>query len=227
MSETGPQGQAQAQAQAKKRGLLVIVSSPSGAGKTTLCHRLMKEFPKIRFSVSYTTRAPRAGEREGIDYCFVSPAEFERMVAAGDFAEHAQVHGNRYGTPRAAVDQALEGGDDVLFDIDWQGGQQLKDKFPRDAVMIWVLPPSLKELEARLRRRATDAPDVIERRLAMAKRELQEYGIYDYLIVNDDLERAYDALRSIYVAAHRSIDRARPYAEDLVRQVREGEGLPK
>src|SRR6187455_2290803 len=124
------------------RGLLVIVSSPSGAGKTTLCHRLMGEFPDLRFSVSYTTRRPRPNEREGVDYSFVDDATFLDMAAAGELAEHAEVHGHRYGTPRAAVDAALEGGHDVLFDIDWQGGQQLKQQFANDAVMIWVLPPS-------------------------------------------------------------------------------------
>jgi guanylate kinase len=209
----------------KRRGLLVVVSSPSGAGKTTLCHRLMNEFPSVKFSVSYTTRKPRAGEREGVDYCFVSPEEFRRMTEAGEFAEWAPVHGNYYGTPRAAVDSALEGGQDVLFDIDWQGGRQLKTQFPNDAVMIWILPPSLEVLEQRLRRRATDAIDVIERRLVEAKRELQEYGNYDYLIVNDDLERAYDEIRSVYVAAQVQISRAGARAEALVRQVREGDGL--
>jgi guanylate kinase len=212
-------------ASAQRRGLLVIVSSPSGAGKTTLCRRLMNEFPQVGFSVSYTTRTPRPGEREGVDYCFVSHEQFTRMADAGEFAEWAQVHGNFYGTPRAAVDKALSGGVDVLFDIDWQGGRQLKDKFPDDAVMIWILPPSLQVLEDRLRRRAADSPEVIERRLLAAKRELMEYGIYDYLIVNDDLERAYDQLRSVYIAAHVQINRARAFAEELVRQVRDGSGL--
>jgi guanylate kinase len=209
----------------KRRGLLVVVSSPSGAGKTTLCHRLMNEFPDVKFSVSYTTRKPRAGERDGVDYCFVSPSEFRRMADAGEFAEWAEVHGNFYGTPRAEVAAALEGGKDVLFDIDWQGGRQLKAQFPTDAVMIWILPPSLEVLEQRLRRRATDSADVIERRLLMAKRELQEYGNYDYLIVNDDLERAYDEIRAVYIAAHVSITRASAHAESLVRQVREGDRL--
>lgn len=206
----------------KRRGLLVIVSSPSGAGKTTLCHRLMDEFPVIRFSVSYTTRTPRPGERDGVDYRFVDGDTFQRMVEAGEFAEWAEVHGNRYGTPRAEVARALDGGVDVLFDIDWQGGRQLKTQFANDAVMIWVLPPSLKVLEERLRKRATDAPDVIERRLAMAKRELAEYAVYDYLVVNDQLDRAYDDLRAIYKASHLEIRRSGAYAEELVRQVREG-----
>jgi guanylate kinase len=205
-----------------RRGLLVIVSSPSGAGKTTLCRRLMTEFPDIRFSVSVTTRKARANERDGVDYVFVDPVRFQRMVDAGEFAEWAEVHGNRYGTTRAAVAEALERGHDVLFDIDWQGGRQLKAQFADDALMIWVLPPSLQVLEERLRGRATDAPDVIERRLAMAKRELEHYSLYDYLVVNDALDLAYDRLRAVYVAAHLEIRRVSGLAERLVQQVREG-----
>jgi len=204
-----------------RRGLLVIISSPSGAGKTTLCHRLMREFSQLVFSVSYTTRPARKGEVDGQDYFFVSDAEFQRMVDAGEFAESALVHENRYGTARAQVDSALEQGRDVLFDIDWQGGRQLKAQFPDDALLIWILPPSLKVLEARLRRRATDSPDVIAKRLAMAKRELEEFEPYHYLVVNDDLERAYDEVRSIYIAAHREIRRTRAQAEALIRQVRD------
>lgn len=205
-----------------RRGLLVIVSSPSGAGKTTLCHRLMKEFPAIKFSVSYTTRKPRPGETDGVDYRFVTPERFQEMVDAGDFAEWAEVHGNRYGTTRAAVTDALEGGNDVLFDIDYQGGRQLKTQFGNDSVMIWVLPPSLAVLEERLFRRATDSVEVITARLAMAKKELEQYGHYDYLVVNDDLDRAYDIMRSIYIAARWELKRAGAYAESLVQQVRDG-----
>ncbi len=201
------------------RGLLVIVSSPSGAGKTTLCNRLTREFPDLKFSVSYTTRRPRAGERDGVDYCFVDLATFERMAAAGDFAEWARVHGNYYGTPRAAVAEALDGGRDVLFDIDWQGGQQLKAKFPEDSVMIWVLPPSLPVLEQRLRGRATDSTDVIEARLETAKQELEHYGLYDYVIVNDDLERAYLSVKSIYVAAHHTLRRQEAAARRLLAEL--------
>jgi guanylate kinase len=204
------------------RGLLVIVSSPSGAGKTTLCTRLQREFPRLFFSVSYTTRPPRAGERDGVDYHFVDADSFERMAAAGDFAEHARVHGNRYGTPRAAVAEALDGGRDVLFDIDWQGGAQLKHKFPDDAVMIWVLPPSLAVLEQRLRGRATDSPAVIEQRQATAKQELLHYELYDYLVVNQELDAAYLSVKSIYVAAHHITRRQRGAAEALLAEVRAG-----
>ncbi len=203
------------------RGLLIIVSSPSGAGKTTLCRRLMSEFSDLRFSVSVTTRKSRPGEQNGVDYFFVDEDEFEQRVVDEDFAEHALVHGNRYGTLRTEVDQALEGGRDVLFDIDWQGGRQLKEKFPDDAVMIWILPPSLRALEERLRRRATDTPQAIENRLTTAKQELTHFGEYDYLVVNNDLESAYDSVRSIYVAAHHATHRARPLADRLLAELGE------
>ena len=205
------------------RGLLIVVSSPSGAGKTTLCHRLIDEFPDIVFSVSYTTRAMRRGEEEGVDYHFVDRAKFEQMVANEEFAEWAEVHGNRYGTTVEAVQQALGGGRHVLFDVDYQGGRQIKAKFETEAVLVFVLPPSLQELERRLRQRATDAPDVIERRLKKAHEELKQYGLYQYLIVNDELPRAYDRLRAIYLAAQCGIDRVGHIAERLVR---EAEGRP-
>jgi guanylate kinase len=200
------------------RGLLIVVSSPSGAGKTTLCHRLIEEFPDVMFSVSYTTRPRRRGEEEGVDYRFVDEPTFDQMVARGEFAEWAEVHGHRYGTTVSAVRQALEGGRHVLFDIDYQGGRQLKAKFENEAVLVFVLPPSLAELERRLRMRATDAPDVIERRLAKAREELKQYGIYQFLIVNDDLRHAYDRLRAIYLAAQCGADRVGHIAEALVRQ---------
>ena len=183
-----------------KRGLLLVISSPSGAGKTSLARRLASEF-EIRFSVSYTTRSPRSGEVDGQDYFFVSPERFDRMVAAGEFAEWAVVHGNRYGTSIVTVEQSLASGTDCLFDVDYQGGRQIRKLWPADSVLCFILPPSMVELERRLRRRATDAPDVIERRLAMACKELEHYNEYDYLVVNDDLERAHQQLRSIYVAA--------------------------
>jgi guanylate kinase len=200
------------------RGLLLVVSSPSGAGKTTLCHRLIDEFPDIVFSVSYTTRPMRRGEEESVDYHFVDEATFTRMVEANEFAEWAEVHGNRYGTTVAAVQQALEGGRHVLFDIDYQGGRQLKAKFENEAVLVFVLPPSLEELESRLRKRATDAEDVIQRRLSKAHDELKQYGLYQYLIVNDELPRAYERLRSIYLSSQLSITRMGPVAERLVKE---------
>ncbi len=182
------------------RGLLLVVSSPSGAGKTTLCTRLRDDFAKIRFSVSYTTRAPRPGEVHGREYYFIDPDRFTEMAARDEFAEYAIVHGNNYGTAAALVNESLGAGVDLLFDIDFQGGRQLKAKFPNDVVLVFILPPSLAELERRLRTRDTDAPEVIDRRLRVACDELRHYREYDYLIVNDQIDRAYDALRSVYMA---------------------------
>ena len=182
------------------RGVLVIVSSPSGAGKTTLTKRLLAEFPgKLEFSVSYTTRSMRAGEVNGRDYWFITPAEFQAMVERGEFAEHFFVHGNRYGTAQGPVESALAAGRDMIFDVDWQGGKALSSRWPRDSLKIFIVPPSIEALEARLRQRATDAPDIIERRLRKAKDELDHYGEYEHLIVNDDLDRAYTVLRAVYL----------------------------
>jgi len=182
------------------RGVLVIVSSPSGAGKTTLTRRLLGEFgPRLEFSVSYTTRPMRPGEVNGRDYWFVTPEQFQAMVERGEFAEYAFVFDNRYGTARAPIDAALAGGRDVIFDVDWYGGAALSSQWPKDSLKIFILPPDLATLEARLRQRATDAPDVIERRLRKALDELSHYREYQHLIVNDDLDRAYKVLRAIYL----------------------------
>lgn len=181
------------------RGVLVIVSSPSGAGKTTLTRRLLGEFPQLTFSVSYTTRPIRPGERDAVDYHFVDAATFERMVAHGEFAEHAEVHGNRYGTARAPVETALAAGRDVIFDVDWQGGRALAHQWPEDCLKLFILPPDLGKLEERLRKRATDAPSVIERRLQKALEELEHWHEYQFLIVNDDVERAYGQMRALYL----------------------------
>jgi guanylate kinase len=200
----------------KHRGILFVVSSPSGAGKTTLCTRLRGEFEQLRFSVSYTTRSPRPGESNGREYHFVDNAVFTEMVAADEFAEYALVHGNTYGTSAALVSEALASGVDLLFDIDYQGGRQLKAKFPGDVVLVFILPPSLAELERRLRSRNTDAPEVIDRRLRVARDELRRYVEYDYIIVNDNLDRAYDLLRSVYVAETVRCIRQRGAAEAVL-----------
>ncbi len=182
------------------RGVLVIVSSPSGAGKTTLTRRLLAEFPnQLEFSVSYTTRPMRPGEVDGRDYWFVTPDVFQGMVERHEFAEWAYVHQNRYGTARAPIDTALGSGRDVIFDVDWQGGKALSAQWPRDSLKIFILPPDVDALERRLRQRATDSADVIERRVRKAKEELEHYPEYEHLIVNDDLERAYALLRATYL----------------------------
>ncbi|HUS31591.1 MAG TPA: guanylate kinase [Kofleriaceae bacterium] len=186
--------------QMNSRGVLVIVSSPSGAGKTTLTKRLLEELKgQLEFSVSYTTRPMRTGEQHGKDYWFVSTDEFDEMVNKGEFAEWAFVHRNRYGTAAAPVETALAEGRDVIFDVDWQGGKALSQRWPNDCLKIFVLPPDLETLERRLRQRATDAPHVVETRLRNAKEELTHYREYQHLIVNDDLERAYALLRAMYL----------------------------
>lgn len=181
------------------RGILVIVSSPSGAGKTTLTRRLLAEFSNLGFSISFTTRPMRPGEVDGSDYHFVSAETFETMVERGEFAEYAWVHGNRYGTARGPIDAALEAGRDLIFDVDWQGGGALADQWPADALKIFILPPDLNALAERLRRRATDAPEVIDRRLHKAIEELAHFHEYQHLIVNDDVDRAYAILRAVYL----------------------------
>jgi guanylate kinase len=189
-----------AETDASRRGLLLVISSPSGAGKTTLAH-LLAQNERLEFSVSYTTRAARPAERDGVDYKFVTEDEFTRMIERGEFAEWAVVHGSRYGTAIHTVNRALEDGKDYLFDVDWQGGAQIRKQWPDQSVLVFILPPSMAELERRLRRRATDSPEAIERRLAMARRELEHFAEYDYLVVNDNLETALKELSSIYIAA--------------------------
>jgi guanylate kinase len=187
--------------QPARRGLMFVMSSPSGAGKTTLSRRLLEEDGGIMLSVSATTRPPRPGETEGQDYYFVSPDRFQQMVKDGELLEWATVFGNRYGTPRAPVEAALQTGRDVLFDIDWQGTQQLQQTdSASDLVRIFILPPDLDELERRLRARATDHADVIADRMARARGEISHWGEYDYILINDDAETCLAELRSILKA---------------------------
>jgi guanylate kinase len=204
-------------APASRQGLLLVISSPSGAGKTTLARRLAGEFD-LRFSVSYTTRAARKGEVEGKDYYFVSGERFAQMVEANEFAEHALVHGNQYGTAIATVNASLADGADCLFDVDYQGGRQIRRLWPDQSVLCFILPPSMEELERRLRRRATDSEEVISRRLAMAHEELTHYGEYDYLVVNDNIDQAYARLRALYVAAGCARVRNDALARGLLRE---------
>lgn len=181
-----------------RRGLLIILSSPSGAGKSTLARRLMEWDATIRFSVSATTRAPRPGEEEGREYYFRSRAEFEQMIESDEMLEHAEVFGNFYGSPKGPVEAALAAGRDMLFDIDWQGGQQVRNSsLGKDVVSIFVLPPSIAALELRLRGRGQDSDAVIAGRMQKSRDEISHWAEYDYVLVNDDLERTDAALRGI------------------------------
>lgn len=191
-------------------GSIIVISAPSGAGKTTLVTRLLRSVRGLRFSVSHTTRAPRAGERHGREYFFVSRRAFEGMVRRGEFVEWAEVHGHLYGTSRKALREAQSGGHDVLLDLDVQGYRQVRERLP-DAVSIFVVPPSLAELEHRLRRRHSDVPAEIERRLADARREIRCWLEYDFLIVNDAIVPAVQALGAVVMAARsrRVIQQAR------------------
>ncbi len=192
----------------QRRGLLIILSSPSGAGKSTLARRLMDWDPTLRFSVSATTRAPRPGEADGREYHFRSRAEFERMVDEGEMLEHAEVFGNFYGSPRAPVEQAMAEGRDTLFDIDWQGGQQIRNSvLGKDVVSVFVLPPSIAELERRLRLRAQDSDEVIAGRMAKSEAEISHWAEYDYVLINEDLDRTAADLRTILMAERMRRDR--------------------
>lgn len=191
-----------------RRGLLIILSSPSGAGKSTLAKRLMNWDPTLRFSVSATTRDPRPGESDGVEYFFKSRAEFEKMVDQGDMLEHAEVFGNFYGTPKGPVEAAMGEGRDTLFDVDWQGGQQIRNSsLGKDVVSIFILPPSIAALEERLRSRAQDSDAVINGRMEKSLAEISHWSEYDYVLVNDDLDRAEEQLRTILTAERSRRDR--------------------
>lgn len=183
-----------------RSGIALVLSAPSGAGKTTLVGKLLAEFPRFGYSISCTTRAPRQGEQDGRDYHFLTHDEFLKRRDEGYFAEWAEVHGNFYGTPLAPVREMLKAGKDVLFDIDVQGAAQLKLSLA-EAVFVFILPPGMEELEARLRKRGLDTEETIARRLANARVEMLEARWYDALVVNDDLSVAYDQLRSVCIAA--------------------------
>lgn len=182
---------------AERRGLMFVLSSPSGAGKTTLSRLLMERMPDMRMSVSVTTRPKRPGEVEGCDYLFVDEARFSAMEKDGELLEWATVFGNLYGTPRKPVEQALAGGHDVLFDIDWQGTQQLRQRARSDVVSVFLLPPSAEALEARLHSRAQDSDEVIRGRMSRASHEMSHWAEYDYVVVNSDLDEAYSKIESI------------------------------
>jgi guanylate kinase len=183
-----------------RRGLLLVISSPSGAGKTSLSRRLIADHPDLTLSVSATTRAARSGEQDGREYHFVGREAFQRLVDEDAFLEWAEVHEHHYGTPRAAILSALDGGRDMLFDIDWQGAAAIAASLPDDTVRIFILPPSMAELSTRLHARAQDAEDVIVRRLGRSKGEIARWTDYDYVILNDDFDRVYRDLDAIYCA---------------------------
>jgi guanylate kinase len=183
-----------------RRGLMFILSSPSGTGKTTIARKLLAEVEGIGMSVSVTTRPMRPGEVDGVDYHFVDQGRFDAMVTAGDFLEWAKVFGNSYGTPKAQIKAGLKAGQDFLFDIDWQGTQQLYQRMEVDVVRVFLLPPSIEELEHRLRGRGTDSEQVIQGRMNRARSEISHWDGYDYVVVNDDIEACYDKVRTILEA---------------------------
>jgi guanylate kinase len=202
---------------AVRKGLLLILSSPSGAGKSTLARRLMDWDPSLRFSVSATTRTPRAGEMNGREYFFTSRAEFDAMTARGDMLEHAEVFGNLYGSPRAPIEEAMAAGRDTIFDIDWQGGQQIRSSaLGRDVVSVFVLPPSIADLQARLQGRGQDSADVIAGRMQKSQSEISHWAEYDYVIVNRDVEAAFVELTTILQAERLRRDR-QPHLAEFVR----------
>ena len=190
-----------------RRGMMLVLSSPSGAGKTTLSRKLLAAHPDIVMSVSVTTRSPRAGEVDGRDYHFIDAARFTAMEKSGELLEWAHVFGQSYGTPRRPVDEAISQGRDVLFDIDWQGTQQLREKAHSDLVSVFVLPPSMEELERRLHTRAQDSDAVIATRMAKAVDEMSHWAEYDYVVINRDLEQAFADVRTILAAERLKRDR--------------------
>ncbi|MEQ9693860.1 guanylate kinase [Shimia sp. SDUM112013] len=202
-----------------RRGLLVILSSPSGAGKSTLARRLMEWDPGLSFSVSATTRAPRPGEEHGREYYFLSEDEFKRMVASGEMLEHAHVFGNFYGSPSAPVQKVIDSGNDVLFDVDWQGEQQIRNSnLGKHALSIFILPPSITELHRRLVTRGQDSDEVISKRMQKSWDEISHWGAYDYVLVNDDLDATETQLKTI-ITAERMRREQQPMLQSHVRSL--------
>ena len=207
-----------------RRGLLFILSSPSGAGKTTLSRHLLAADEALNLSVSATTRPPRVGERDGVDYHFVSVETFGRMVGNGEMLEHAKVFDNLYGSPRAPVESALAAGRDVLFDVDWQGAQQIKLAMQGDVVSVFILPPSVAALEGRLKARAQDDDATVARRMAKAMDEISHWREYDYVLVNDDLDKCATQLAAILTAERLRLHRRNSGLDGFVARL-EGEKI--
>lgn len=207
----------------QRRGLMLVLSSPSGAGKTSISRRVLELEPEVTMSVSVTTRPKRPAEVEGRDYYFVDEARFRAMVERGELLEHALVYGHHYGTPRAAVEAALAAGRDVLFDIDWQGAQQLREAAADDVVGVFILAPSLAALEQRLRSRAQDSEEVVRYRLARVAADVTHWAEYEYVLINHELEASVAAVRAI-LAAERLKRRRQPFLSEFVQQFRTGSG---
>jgi guanylate kinase len=205
-----------------RRGLMLVLSSPSGAGKSTISRAMLEREKNLHMSISVTTREKRPGETAGVDYIFIDPTEFNLMVNRQELLEHAHVFENYYGTPRKPVENALAAGNDVLFDIDWQGTQQLRENMREDVVTVFILPPSTRELERRLHTRAQDPADVVAKRMARASDEMSHYPEYDYVIVNHDIEYSVRCVQSILMAER--LKRARQIGlGDFVKALREGQ----
>ncbi len=198
------------------KGTLIVISAPSGSGKTSLANRALEEIPKLRFSVSHTTRKPRPGERDQVEYFFVSEKEFEEMIGQGTFLEHARVYGNYYGTSRAFVDEQLSVGYDVLLDLDVQGAAQVKKSYP-EAILVFVFPPSLEVLKTRLKNRGLDDPSIIDKRLRIAKKEIQRYTDYQYLIINREIEESLVELKSIIQVAGCRLEKRKDLAAEIIK----------
>ena len=205
----------------ERRGMMLVLSSPSGAGKTTLTRRLLETDPGVRLSVSVTTRPPRPGEKDGVHYHFRSVEDFGLMINRGELLEHAKVFNHYYGTPREPVERAIEAGIDVIFDVDWQGTQQLAQKAQEALVSVFILPPSMRALEQRLKTRAQDRPEVIAQRMERAESEMSHWAEYDYIIVNEDVEDADRKVRAI-LAAERLKRHRQTGLVDFVRRLTQG-----